>query len=206
MVGWKVPVTPIMLLLINVLGDGIPGLHLARESSDIRIMDRKPIGRDESFVNQNLLQVIVRQTTVCSLVVWLAYYLGTFHTFSSAITPSHEMGQSMAFLVLGWTSILHIFTVRSRKSLFKIPLNENPALTISALVMIVVFGLLVLIEPVGAVFGIVPISGYHWISAILISLIPTIIAEMWKLVESYFEEKEHKRRLVRYRRNSEDRL
>lgn len=38
--GWGKLVTPVLLLLINILGDGVPGLYLARETSDPRIMSR----------------------------------------------------------------------------------------------------------------------------------------------------------------------
>jgi len=58
LIGWKFPVTPVMLLLINVLGDGIPGICLEKEVSDSRIMVRKPIGRNESFFNRNLINVV----------------------------------------------------------------------------------------------------------------------------------------------------
>jgi magnesium-transporting ATPase (P-type) len=47
--GWDMPVTAIMILLINVVGDGVPALYIGLEQSDPRIMDRKPISRNESF-------------------------------------------------------------------------------------------------------------------------------------------------------------
>ncbi|GHU98201.1 magnesium-transporting ATPase [Clostridia bacterium] len=62
--AWGVPMTPMMLLLINVLGDGIPGMAIAKEQSDKRIMNRKPIVRDESFFSGGLLEVIVQQTVL----------------------------------------------------------------------------------------------------------------------------------------------
>ncbi|MCL2319639.1 MAG: HAD-IC family P-type ATPase, partial [Treponema sp.] len=51
---WGMPVTPVMLLLVNVLGDGIPGMALAKEKSDPRIMVRRPIERNESFFGGGL--------------------------------------------------------------------------------------------------------------------------------------------------------
>ncbi|MDU2112747.1 MAG: cation-translocating P-type ATPase, partial [Clostridiales bacterium] len=131
-VGWGVLVTPVMLLLINVLGDGIPGLQLAKESSDSRIMQNDPIKREESIFSGGLMKVIVRQTLICSLVVLLAYYTGMSTRFISGIDSSPMIGQTMAFLVLGLTSIMHIFTVRSRKSIFERTISDNWPLVVSA--------------------------------------------------------------------------
>jgi len=64
------PLTPIMLLLINVLGDGIPGIRLAYEKSDPRIMQRKPIARKESLL-EGLQFVIAAQIIAFVAVTWV---------------------------------------------------------------------------------------------------------------------------------------
>lgn len=181
LLGWGSPVTAIMLLLINVLGDGIPGLALAKERSDARIMRRKPIGRNESFFGGGLMENIIRQTTVFSLVTLVAYYLGAFVNLSATVTPSHGVGQTLAFLVIAWTSILHIFTVRSRKSAFSTPLTENPQLATSAFALLLVFAAFVVVPPLASLFGLSAISGWHWLVAIGLSLIPTFAAEYNKM-------------------------
>jgi Ca2+-transporting ATPase len=185
LVGWKFPVTAVMLLLINVLGDGIPGICLAKEVSDPRIMERKPIGREESFFNSNLIHVILRQTIVCSIVVWVGYYLGTNIMVSQNFSPSHEIGQSMSFLILGWSSILHVFTVRSRKSVFKVPINTNMPMVYSATSMIIVFAFIVLIPGLGNIFGIMPIGLIHWLISIGLAVFPLIVAEIGKSIDNF---------------------
>ncbi len=190
LVGWKFPVTAVMLLLINVLGDGIPGICLAKEVSDPRIMERKPIGREESFFNSNLIHVILRQTIVCSIVVWVGYYLGTNIMISQYLSPAHEIGQSMSFLILGWSSILHVFTVRSRKSVFKVPLTTNMPMVYSAAAMIIVFAFIVLIPGLGSVFGIVPIGLNHWLISIVLAVFPLIVAEIGKAIDNFGKEVE----------------
>ncbi len=116
--GWQLPLTPLMLLIINVLGDGIPGMALAKEESDRRIMKRKPIARTESFFGGGLMEVIIRQTFVFAIVSLVAFYLGQYTALGGA-APSLEAGRTMAFLVTGWTSVLHVLTVRSRKSIVR---------------------------------------------------------------------------------------
>ncbi|MCL2270471.1 MAG: cation-translocating P-type ATPase, partial [Treponema sp.] len=175
--GWGVPVTPIMLLIINVLGDGIPGLALAKEQSDTRLMIRRPIDREESFFAGGLMEVIIQQTVMCSITVLAAFYIGKFVQIPGLILPSHEVGQTMAFIVLGWTSIMHIFVVRSRVSVFKRTLKDNPQLPISAAIMFLVLAGLVAIPPLASTLGFTALSGRHWLLALGMSFIPILIAE-----------------------------
>ncbi|MCL2740395.1 MAG: cation transporting ATPase C-terminal domain-containing protein, partial [Oscillospiraceae bacterium] len=197
LVGWGMPLTPIMLLLINVLGDGIPGIHLAREKSDLRIMKRKPIGREESLF-EGLVLVIAVQTAAFAIVSWIGYYIGTNIVFGGGLAPSHEIGQTMCFLIVGWTSILHIFTVRSRKSVFKRTLRDNPKLAISAFAMIFVFAMLVFITPIGNIFGMTAIGFHHWVAVIYLSLIPIIASEIGKFIKHHKEKNQYKHRLVQH--------
>lgn len=199
LIGWEFPVTPVMLLLINVLGDGIPGICLAKEVSDSRIMVRKPIGRNESFFNSNLTKVIIRQTVICSVIVLVGYYLGTYIVSSGNVSPSHEIGQSMSFLILGWSSILHVFTVRSRKSILHYRMKENMPMVYSSIAMIGLFALIVLIPGFGNIFGIEPIALIPWLIVIGLSVLPMIVAEIGKFIDNYGMLQRYKRRLVKHR-------
>lgn len=205
--GWGIPVTPIMLLLVNVLGDGIPGLYLARERSDPRLMDREPIRRDEGFLSGGLLTVIIQQTIACSAVVLIGYYIGTFRVLPGNLGPSQAVGQTVAFLILGWTSILHLFTVRSRKSIFKRTLRDNPPVVYSTMAMIAVFSFLAAVPSVGKIFDLTAIGGYHWLIAAGLSLIPTIVAEIGKFIDNQTnirEIREYRHRVIRHKIRRDD--
>lgn len=199
--GWGIPVTPTMLLLVNVLGDGIPGLYLAKEISDPRLMDRSPIRRDESFLSGGLMKVIVQQTIACSMVVLIGYYIGSFIALPGMSEPSMAIGQTMAFLILGWTSILHLFTVRSRKSIFKRTLKDNPPVIFSTMAMIGLFALLAAFPSIGRFFDLTSIGGYHWLIVLILSLLPTVVAEIGKFIEHQMELQEirkHKNRIIHH--------
>jgi magnesium-transporting ATPase (P-type) len=122
---------------------------------------------------------------MCSITVLAAFYIGKFVTVHGLIEPSHLVGQTMAFLVLGWTSLLHIFTVRSRISVFKRSLKDNPQLPISAGIMFVILAGLVAIPPIASGLGFVAISGYHWLITLGISLLPILVAEYGKFWDNY---------------------
>ncbi len=190
--NWPLPLSPIMLLIINVLGDGIPGMALAKEESDRRIMNRKPISRSESFFGGGLMEVIIRQTVVFAIVSLAAFYIGYNLDFGIAGVSAEAAGMTMSFLVTGWTSILHVLTVRSRKNMYKYRFKDNPQLYISCAVMFVIFALLALIPPVASAIGLARLSGIQWLIVIGLTLIPTLVAEygkMWDAIKSRTAEK-----------------
>jgi magnesium-transporting ATPase (P-type) len=171
-----------MLLLINVFGDGLPGINLAKEVSDPTLMNNKPINRNESFFTADILYPILRQTIFCSLVVLAGYYIGAFMNVSDSVSPSPLIGQTMAFLICGWTSIVHIFHVRSTKSVFRTSILNNKSLAGCAVAMILIFGLMVAL-PFGKIFGLTAIGGSHWMIVFGFTLIPTIAREIGRLID-----------------------
>ena len=136
---------------------------------------------------------------ICSAIVLVGYYLGTYIVSSGNFTPSHEIGQSMSFLILGWSSILHVFTVRSRKSMIHYRMKENMPMVYSSIAMIVVFALIVFIPGFGHIFGIKPIGLIHWIIGVGLSVLPLIVAEIGKYIDNYGMLQQYKRRLIKPR-------
>jgi len=198
MFGWGAILSPIMILLINVLADGVPGLRLAQEISDPRIMNRPPIGRAESFFGGGLLFVITKQAIAFVAVTWIAYYVAAFMNISSSVAPSHQVGQTVAFLTLGFVAVSHIFTARSRKSIFQKSFKENFPLTLSAIAMYVTLALLAILPPFQFLFELVSIGGAHWLMIAGLSVVPTIVAELGKLHARMREKKAYAGRLVRH--------
>ena len=182
---WGLPVTPVMLLLVNVLGDGIPGMALAKEESDRRIMARKPISRNESFFGGGLMEVIITQIIAFSMVTLTCFYIGKFIAISDIYAPSEKLGQTMAFLNLGWTSILHIFTARSRASVFRRSLKDNPQLVLSAAALIIIFAAIVAVPHAANIFGMTAMSGKHWLIVLCLSFVPILRAEYGKLWDNH---------------------
>ncbi|MDR0471962.1 MAG: HAD-IC family P-type ATPase [Nitrososphaerota archaeon] len=192
MAGWGILLTPVMLLLINLVGDGIPGINLSREAFDTKLMDKKPIKRNESFFSDELLHLILRQTIACSVAVLIGYYIGAFVTLPGTAGPSAALGQTMAFLITGLTSIVHVFHVRSSNSVFKTPVRNNKPLLIGSVAMLITFALLVAL-PIGQIFGLTTIGGFHWIVVLGLTLLPTTVREIGRLFDNIPLIKEQKR-------------
>lgn len=181
LLGWGAPFTAVQLLFVNVVADGLPGFALGREPAEAGIMDEKPIPRDEGIFARGLWQKIGLNAGIFTIVTLIGFYIGAFVNNVSYFTPaSFEVGQTVAFLVLAYSSILHVFNVRSSKSIFRVDLATNKSLAEMAWLAIGITTLIALIPKTQELFYLVPISMNHWVIAILLSIVPIIVNELIK--------------------------
>jgi calcium-translocating P-type ATPase len=181
LLGWGAPFTAVQLLFVNVVADGLPGFALGREPAEAGIMDEKPIPRDEGIFARGLWQKIGLNAAIFTVVTLIGFYVGAFVEHVSYFTPpSLEVGQTVAFLVLAYSSILHVFNVRSSKSIFKIDLATNKSLAQMAWLALAITTAIALIPQTQELFYLVPISMTHWMIAILLSIVPIIVTELIK--------------------------
>ncbi|OPA75289.1 magnesium-transporting ATPase [Paenibacillus selenitireducens] len=183
LLGWGAPVIAIQLLLINVVADGIPGFCLSKEDMEEDTMQRKPIGKNEGIFANGLGKKIGIQATVFTIITLIGYYVGNFVTISDTVAPSYEVGQTMAFVILGWSSVVHIFNVRSNmKSIFTIGFYSNKPLFWCSMLSIGIILAVSVVPVLADIFQLVSLSGAHWALIIVLSIIPLIVVELIKLV------------------------
>ncbi|MDR0291807.1 MAG: cation-translocating P-type ATPase [Elusimicrobium sp.] len=180
-VNWGKPLAALQLLFINVVADGIPGFALSREFSEDDLMDRKPIPVGTSVFAYGFARRIMVMAVTFTVITLAGFYMGKFVNISAVVEPSAELGQTMAFLGLGFSSVIHIFNVRSTgKSIFKLGWTSNGPLFWSAMLSLAILFAVALIRPVANVFYLVPISFTHWIIVIFLSVFPLAVVETQK--------------------------
>ena len=182
--GWGLPVIAIQLLFINVVADGIPGFALSRETSDPTIMENDPIGKGESIFAKGGYRNIAVAALTFTITTLIGFYVGSFIDVDSAIAASHEVGQTMAFMILGWSSVLHIFNARTKESIFKSGITSNKSLFWLALLSIALLTVVALVPALAGIFSLVELSMTHWIIAIVLSVAILIVVEIQKFVLS----------------------
>lgn len=181
LLGWGAPFTAVQLLFVNVVADGLPGFALGREPAEAGIMDEAPIPQNESVFARGLWKKIGVNTITFTVVALVGFYLGAFvESISPFVAPSLAVGQTTAFLVLAFSSILHVFNVRSSKSIFKVDLAINKSLAQMAWLALAITTLIAVVPVTQRLFNLVPISLMHWLIAILLSLVPIIVNELIK--------------------------
>lgn len=169
------PLTPILILWINLVTDSLPALALSMDPPEKDIMTRKPRNPKKGFFSKGMVWRIIYQGMTFGLISLAAYLIG----FKDGGQP---LGQTMAFAVLGFAELIHVRNLHSNKiSCFKISLFANKAL-IGAVVLSAAFMVLILlIPPLMNVFGIVAMDKIHWMYVLLLSLTPIVVVELMKL-------------------------
>lgn len=181
LLGWGAPFTAVQLLFVNVVADGLPGFALGREPAEHGIMDQPPIPKNEGIFARDLLQKIAINAGVFTIVTLFGYYLGSYvDTISPWVDASQHVGQTVAFLILAYSSILHVFNVRSSQSIFKVNLATNKALFEMALLALAITTAVALLPFTQELFGLVHISLNHWFLVGILSIVPIAVNELIK--------------------------
>lgn len=180
LLGWGSPILAIQLLLINVVADALPAFGLSKEKTDENIMSRKPIDRKNNILSDGLGFKILLQATMFAIITLVAFYLGRFTKLSGTIAPSKEVGITMCFLVMAFSSIIHAFNCRSSQSIFKIKLKSNKDVLKGAAASIIIMLLICFVPVLSEIFGVETLGSLQWILVIILSILPLIIVEIVK--------------------------
>ncbi len=169
------PMTPILILWINIVSDAIPCLALGIDNEEADIMQVKPIDPNLNILTKSMvIEILLRGLTIGLLV---------FIIFTTLINQgvSEEYARSVGFIVLSFGQLIHIFDARSTKTIFKKnPFNNRWLLF--AVITSALLNLSLLYTPLNAIFGLEAISGIDLLTAILISSIPTLGYSLIKLI------------------------
>ncbi len=169
------PMTPILILWINIVSDAIPCLALGIDNEEADIMQVKPIDPNLNILTKPMvIEILLRGLTIGLLV---------FIIFTALVNKgmSEQYARSVGFIVLSFGQLIHIFDARSTKTIFKKnPFNNRWLLF--AVITSILLNLSLLYTPLSTVFGLEAISGIDLLTAILVSSIPTLGYSLIKLI------------------------
>jgi len=143
--GLPIPLTPIQILWVNFVTDGLPGLALTSEPAEPNVMRRPPRPRTETIFAQGVWQHIL----------WAGLLIGGVSLYACHWALQNGVhAQTMTFTVLTYAQLAHVMAIRSeRESLFSIGLTSN-RLLLTAVVASVALHLLLIYTPwLQTVFG-----------------------------------------------------
>ncbi len=184
MLFWhKTPLLSMQLLWINLVTDSLPAISLGMEAVDADIMDRKPKPKNEGLFANGMGLRIVLQGLMFGVLALVAFFIGR------EMGGTVEHGQTMAFIVLGFSQILQAFNLRSDRSLFRIGPFGNKTLNLSA-IGITALTCLIIFTPARVAFELELLSlPLYGIAAGLI-LVPLVVMELAKLF-GFISHKKH---------------
>ena len=169
----KSPFLSMQLLWINLVTDSLPAIALGMEPVEGDIMDRKPKPREEGLFAHGFGIRIVLQGVMFGVLALAAYRIG------ETVMRTAAGGQTMAFMVLALSQVIHAFNMRSERSLFKIGPFGNRKLN-GAAMLSVLLTLLVLLTPVRIAFGLELLPLRLYLIGLGLALVPVFIMELFK--------------------------
>ncbi len=136
LMGMPVILTPIQLLLVNLVTDGLPAIALGLEPSDPQVMRQPPRKAADSIFSGGLLGKILFRGVLIGLT--------TLGVFSLTVGSGADLktARTAALCTLTMTQLFHVFECRNEtKGLLQINPFSNPLLLAAALTsMFCVFG------------------------------------------------------------------
>lgn len=178
--GWPVPLTAIQLLWLNLVTDGAPALALGTEPGDPDTMDQPPRPTNESIINRNMAIGIIVQTIAITAVT-----LGAFAIGRSVDSEHIEFAETMAFVTLSISELFRAYTARSEfYPLLKIGVFKNKLMNWAVLGSLALIIMVLYVPFFQPIFNTAPLGFEQWIEILPLVLIPSVAAELTKLVLS----------------------
>ncbi len=171
--NFDMPLLPIQLLFINLVGDSLPSLALSVDHEAKDIMSRKPIDPKQGIFTKPFTTRIVIQALIIGGITIAAYMLGVQH--------SVETARTMTFAVMIFSQFTMIFSVRSGNHWFTQQFFCNRWLW-ATIVLVTSLTLFVMLVPaMQSLFKLTALTSTQWWITIGLSLGVLLLSECSKL-------------------------
>ena len=180
---------PIHILWINLVTDSLPALALAFDPANSDIMTRKPAKPGKGIFTKAMTWRIIYQGIMIGLLTLAAYAIGLATTNEpiNGLTLEQskiEVGQTMAFVTLALSELVHVFNVRdNKKSIFKTKVFNNKKLVLAIIASAALMFVILLIEPLRNIFSIPILPTQNILELVCLIFAPIVIVEIFKLLK-----------------------
>lgn len=171
--NFDMPLLPIQLLFINLVGDSIPSLALSVDHAAKNIMSRKPIDPNQGIFTKPFTSKITIQALIIAAVTITAYLIGLQHSIETART--------MTFAVMIFSQFTMIFSIRSGNNWFIDRFFSNRWLW-ATIVLVTLLTLFVMLVPaMQLLFKLTALTVAQWWIVVGLSFAVLVLSELCKL-------------------------
>ncbi len=175
-----VPLSSIHLLWINLITDSLPAFGIGMEEVNDEVMKEKPRKKEESFFANKLGLRIAFEGIVIGSVSLIAFLLGLL-VFSD---NNHILGQTMCFFTLSMTQLFHAYNVKNEYSIFDKRTYKNKFMNFAFIVGFLLQIIVIYVPFINSnIFILEPLNVLEFIVCICLSLVMTLIMEIYKLIK-----------------------
>ena len=171
------PILAVHILIINLVTDTIPALAIGVDPAPCDIMEKPPIKVGTLFEKGLILRVIFHGILI-SIITLTAYYIGYL--------DSPKEGVTMAFITLSLSQIIHSLNQHSSTiSFFSKKHARNWYLYLAMFISTIVLLMLVFVKPIAKFLSLQQPNLFEWAVIILLSLVPLVVVEIYKLIKKF---------------------
>lgn len=180
---------PIHILWINLVTDSLPALALAFDPANEGIMKRKPAKPGKGVFTKGMTWRVIYQGVMIGLLTLVAFMIGLATTKEpinglSLDESKIEVGQTMAFITLAMSELVHVFNIRdNKKSIFKTKIFNNSKLIWAILASAALMFVILVIPALRHIFSIPILPTGNILELVLLVFAPIVIVEIFKLLK-----------------------
>ncbi|MCB9709184.1 MAG: cation-transporting P-type ATPase [Myxococcales bacterium] len=182
--------TPLQLLWINLVTNGLPALALGVDPVQASQMQEPPRPVRAPLLGWGEALGILLIGAVMGFGALGLFFLPQFAPgFFAGLDETQvlERARSMAFAMLGFSPLAHAFNCRStRVSIFRVGISKNPWLWLAVALSLGIHLVTVLAPPLHPIFKTHLLSAPEWGIVIVLSLLPIPVFELYKLLVRHF--------------------
>lgn len=178
---------PIHILWINLITDSLPALALAFDPANEDIMKRKPTKPNQGVFTKGMSWRVIYQGMMIGLLTLAAFVIGLATTNEpinglSLDRSKIEVGQTMAFVTLALSELVHVFNIRdNKKSIFKTNIFNNSKLILAIIASAALMIVILAIPGLRNVFSIPVLPTKNIVELVILIFAPLVIVEIFKL-------------------------
>ncbi len=169
------PILAVHILIINLVTDTIPALALGVDPATDNVMSQKPVKVGTLF-EEGLIKRVIFHGIIISMITLIAYYIG--------YQDNPSIGVTMGFITLSLSQIVHALNQHSPSTSFFSKKHARNWYLYGAMgISLIILLLLVFIPPIADFLSLHNLSISEWLIVILLSLVPLVIVEIYKLIK-----------------------
>ena len=165
----------VQLLFINLLTDSLPSIAVGVEPKNEDILDEKPRDPNEAILTKRFSAKLLIEGILIAIFIIIAFYIG--------LKDSALKGSTMAFATLCLARLFHGIDYRGQRNVFAIGFFKNKFSLIAFALGFILLNAVLLCPPLYNMFGITKLETANFIQIYVLSLIPTVLIQIYKAVK-----------------------
>ena len=179
LLNFDMPLLPIQLLFINLVGDSLPSLALSVDHAAKDIMERPPVTPHQGIFTRSFTTKVVLQSLIIGAASLGAYMIGLEHSIETART--------MTFAVMIFSQFTMIFSIRAGRQWFTHRFFTNRWLWLTIALVVALTLIVMLVPAMQGLFKITALSTSQWWMVVGLSVGVLIVSEAFKLLTRWMK-------------------